>query len=193
MKAVFSKPQSLVAAIKDVDGKQGIVSGYFASFNNVDSDGDIIMPGAFTKTIRENGPTSRQPRIKHLLNHDPEEPLGVITSLQEDAKGLAYTSQIGTHEDGIDFIKMVESGLITEHSIGYEVIKWRSSDTQTVTRYGQQVPVRELLELKLWEGSSLTAWGANANTPITGLKSYYATRLPLLKSAITNEIGRAHV
>ena len=29
----------------------------------------------------------------------------------------------------------------------------------------------EITEVKLWEGSSLTGWGANENTPITGMKS----------------------
>ncbi|MFB4634093.1 MULTISPECIES: HK97 family phage prohead protease, partial [Enterobacter cloacae complex] len=29
------------------DGKQGIFEGYASVFNNTDSDGDIILPGAF--------------------------------------------------------------------------------------------------------------------------------------------------
>jgi hypothetical protein len=29
-----------------------------------------------------------------------------------------------------------------------------------------------LTELKLYEGSSLTAWGANMYTPLTGMKAY---------------------
>src|SRR5690349_1501637 len=111
------------AAITDVDEKKGIITGYFSHFNNVDSDGDIIRPGAFTKTIRENGPKSTQPRIKHLMNHDASQPLGKLTDLREDETGLAYESNIGTHNLGRDFIKMVESGLITEHSIGFKTIK----------------------------------------------------------------------
>ena len=46
-------PAVLVAGIKDADVKLGIVTGYLASFNNLDSDNDIILPGAFTKTIAE--------------------------------------------------------------------------------------------------------------------------------------------
>ena len=42
--------------IKDIDGKKGIVTGYFADFNSIDSDGDIIRPGAFSKSISEWGP-----------------------------------------------------------------------------------------------------------------------------------------
>ena len=41
--------------IKDVDGKKGIVTGYFSDFNSIDSDGDIIKPGAFQKSISHYG------------------------------------------------------------------------------------------------------------------------------------------
>ena len=108
------KSQLLGAVIKDIDGKKGIISGYFSHFDNVDGDGDIIRKGAFTKTIKENGPGSAMPRIKHLLNHEPGQPLGVLLDLKEDEIGLAYNSQIGQHSLGLDFVKMVESGLITE-------------------------------------------------------------------------------
>lgn len=165
------KTEVLSAEIMDVNSKQGLVTGYFSKFNNVDSDGDIIRPGAFTKTIRENGPDSALPRIKHLLNHDPSLPLGVIKTLNEDSYGLAYESQIGSHEGGEDFIKMVESGLITEHSIGFKIIK--KNQIQSYENYlkNPQLGQYEITEIKLYEGSSLTAWGANPLTPITSLKS----------------------
>lgn len=182
-------PQKLIyvkAGIKDADSKEGIVTGYFSHFGSIDGDGDLVMPGAFKKSISENGPESNHPRIKHLLNHSRNSVLGELTVLKEDSYGLYYESKIGTHALGVDFIKMVESKLITEHSIGYEVVKWRSHDSATFERWGNTYPVRELQELKLWEGSSLTSWGANANTPITGLKEYYAEKIPNLKSAIKN-------
>jgi len=161
----------LIASFNDVDPKLGIVTGYFSRFNNVDADGDIIRPGAFAKTIQEQGPASTQPRIKHLLNHDPSQPLGKLLQLKEDATGLSYESQIGSHELGEDFIKMVESGLITEHSIGFKIVK--RNQIQSYEQY-QSNPNRgmfEITEVKLFEGSSLTAWGANPMTPITSLKS----------------------
>lgn len=172
MKQIFlSKTYSLKASIKDVDGKKGIVTGYFASFDNVDSDGDIIEKGAFSKSIMESGPNSAQPRIKHLMNHNTSQPLGKIMTLNEDAAGLAYESQIGSHTLGTDFIKMVESGLITEHSIGYQTIK--RNQLQDYEGYMKN-PLGgwfKLTEVKLWEGSSLTSWGANSNTPLTGMKT----------------------
>lgn len=156
----------LVASIKDLDTTKGIVTGYAASFNTLDSDNDIILPGAFTKTIKDQGPNSVQPRIKHLLNHNTSQPLGKLLVLKEDATGLYYESQMGSHSLAVDFLKMVESELITEHSIGFSTIKktvinpdadWRDQQTQ-------------IHEVKLWELSSLTAWGANQYTPLTGLK-----------------------
>lgn len=145
--------------IKDVDKKQGIVSGYFAAFNIKDADGDIIRPGAFTKTLNEMYPKGR---IKHLMNHDPSKPLGKIVELKEDEYGLFYRSQIGSHSLGQDFIKMVESDLIKEHSIGFNDL------TPEVKRKGDGY--NNITEVKLYEGSSLTAWGANEFTPLIEMK-----------------------
>ncbi|MBP9871032.1 MAG: HK97 family phage prohead protease [Nitrosomonas sp.] len=165
---------SLRLQIKDVDGKKGIVTGYFSDFNSIDSDGDIIKPGAFQKSISQNGPQSGKPRIKHLLNHDSSKPLGVLEVLKEDTKGLYYESRLGTHSLGVDFIKMVDSGLITEHSIGFQTVKYNQLKPWNEWKPGEAA--KELTELKLYEGSSLTAWGANMNTPLTGLKTEQKVR-----------------
>lgn len=174
MKDVFSyKDFDIVTdrpiQIKDVDGKKGIVTGYFAHFDSVDSDGDVIKKGAFIKTIQEYGPCARKPRIKHLLNHDSWQPLGRLLELKEDNYGLYYESQLGSHNLGADFVKMVESELITEHSIGYRTQKFNQLKPWSEWKEGEAM--RELTEIKLWEGSSLTAWGANPNTPLTGMKA----------------------
>lgn len=145
--------------VKDVDAKSGVVSGYFSAFGMVDSDGDIMMPGAFKRSIQDWGVDGKQ-RIKHLLNHDPSKPLGKLLSLKEDSYGLYYESKIGTHQLGKDFIKMVESGLIGEHSIGFRTLREQKSGE-----------ANEIHEVMLFEGSSLTAWGANENTPLLGLKN----------------------
>ena len=151
------KNQSL--EIKDIDQKQGIVSGYFSAFGMVDSDGDIMMPGAFKRSIQDWGPEAKG-RIKHLLNHDPSKPLGNIQVLKEDGYGLYYESKIGKHSLGQDYLKMVDSGLIKEHSIGFRTLREQKNDV-----------ANEIHEVMLFEGSSLTAWGANENTPLVGYKS----------------------
>ena len=146
--------------IKDLDKKQGIVTGYFSNFDTKDSDGDVIRKGAFTKSIMENGPEGKG-RVKHLLNHDPGKPLGLLTVLKEDDYGLYYESKVGTHSLGQDYIKMAESGLIKEHSIGFITLKESKNAKEDFN---------EIFEVKLYEGSSLTSWGANENTPLMGIK-----------------------
>jgi HK97 family phage prohead protease len=158
-KSMIYNYKSFEANVKDVDSKKGEVSGYFSAFGMVDSDGDIMMPGAFKRSIQDWGPEAKG-RVKHLLNHDPSQPLGKIMELKEDSYGLYYRSQVGTHRLGQDFIKMVESGLIGEHSIGFRTLREQKAGESN-----------EIYEVMLFEGSSLTAWGANEYTPILGIKS----------------------
>lgn len=150
--------KNLDLEVKDVDVKKGIVTGYFSAFNIKDSDGDIIRPGAFTRSIQDWGPEGKG-RIKHLMNHNPSQPLGKIQVLKEDQYGLYYESKVGSHSLGQDYIKMIESDLIKEHSIGFTTLKEQKGEN-----------ANELLDIKLYEGSSLTAWGANEYTPIVEMK-----------------------
>ena len=157
-KSMIYNYKSFDLQVKDVDAKSGVVAGYFSAFGMVDSDGDIIMPGAFKRSIQDWGPEGKQ-RIKHLLNHNPSQPLGKPYVLKEDNYGLYYESKIGTHQLGKDFIKMVESGLIGEHSIGFKTLREQKGSE-----------ANEIFDVMLFEGSSLTAWGANENTPLIGMK-----------------------
>jgi hypothetical protein len=143
--------------IEDVDDVKGIVTGYFSAFNNIDSDGDVIVSGAYKKTVAENGPMGRN-RIMHLLQHNPLMPLAKPMELMEDAKG--FTSKITETSYGKDVIKLYKEGVFNEHSVGFEIVK---SDNKS--------GYREIREIKLWEGSTVT-WGANANTPIESMKSW---------------------
>ena len=158
-KSMIYNYKSFNLEVKDVDTKQGVVTGYFSAFGNVDSDGDIMMPGAFKRSIQDWGPEGKG-RIKHLLNHDPSKPLGKIQVLKEDEYGLYYESKVGKHNLGQDYIKMIESGLIAEHSIGFKTLREQKSGE-----------ANQIHEVMLFEGSSLTAWGANEATPLLGIKN----------------------
>ena len=148
-------------SFKDVDTKQGIVSGYFASFGTKDSDGDIIDPGAFRKTMLERGPKGKQ-LIKWLLDHDRTKVPGKLLELEEDHFGAKYVGKVGRHSVGRDFLLMVEDGLINQHSFGFKAIK---------EQYDHATKTNHIKELMMFEGSSIQFLGANPNTPITGLKS----------------------
>jgi len=146
--------------VQDVDTVKGIITGYFSIFGNKDSDGDIIMPGAYKKTLKENGPDSPKPRILHLYMHDPYKPLGKPKVLKEDKKGLYFESEISHTALGKDVIQLYQDKVLTEHSIGYQIVK-RERD--------EQREEQKLIELKLWEGSTVS-WGANMDALVSTVK-----------------------
>lgn len=147
-------------AIKDIDLSKRKVEGYFAAFGNVDSDGDMIMPGAFKKTIKEN-----RERIAHLLQHDTWSPIGKLMELEEDSIGLRFVSQLSQSTKGNDTLIQYQEGILKEHSIGFNTIQEkRVEDSNGNYKYN------EIQEVKLWEGSTVT-FGANPLTPVVGIKS----------------------
>lgn len=154
MKGILETKNS--GSVKSVDTKSRIVSGYLSSFGNLDSDNDIIVKGAFQKSINE-----RFNNIFFLYQHDWSKPLGKFKKLEEDEKGLYFEAEIVETSYGLDQLKLYESGLVNEHSIGYQVIK---------DEWDKNTGIRTIKELKLYEGSAVTL-GANSQTPFTGFKS----------------------
>ena len=152
--------KSINGGLKDVDVKGRTVTGYFSAFGNKDSDNDIILPGAFSKTVSECGPTGSN-RIQFLWQHDSKMPLGKPHILKEDPYGLYFEAKVANTSYGNDALNLYDAGVINEHSIGFNVIKSTDKGDHT-----------ELKELKLWEGSAVT-WGANEMTPCTGMKSKF--------------------
>lgn len=153
--------------VQDVDQKKGIVINYDNAFNMVDTDGDISRKGAYKKTLIENAP-----RAKWYLNHDQGLLLGVpfIEGTKEDDTGLLSYNHINTGKqlgaDTLsDYMLFKEYDRTLEHSIGYNTMKFNPYDL------GSGKKGRELVEIKLWEKSTLTSWGANANTPVVDIKS----------------------
>ena len=140
--------------IKDVDLNKRTVVGYFSAFGNKDSDGDVIVKGAFKKTIQEN-----KDRIAHLLQHNINQPIGKIQKLEEDSFGLKFESILSKSTLGNDTLIQYQEGILKEHSVGFNVVKGEPREEYY-----------EIQEIKLWEGSTVT-FGANPNTPVLGIKS----------------------
>lgn len=146
-----------------------IVEGYLASFDNIDSDEDMFIKGAFSKSLQEHGVESNSNRkIAHLAYHDVTRPIGKFIELREDDNGLYFKSELGSHQDGKDFLAMYKSGIIREHSVGFNYL--RDKMFQKVDDVsGKQYTL--LTEVKLWEGSAVV-FGANSETPnLTDIKS----------------------
>lgn len=147
-----------------VDAAGRRIMGYFAAFGNKDSDGDIILPGAFAKSISERGPQSAKPRILFLRDHDSSKVIGRIDLLREDTKGLYYEATLASTPLGDETLELAKMGALTEHSIGYQTVK---------SKFDQKAGANLLEEIKLWEGS-LVPWGANEQTPVVGIKAFKA-------------------
>lgn len=154
--------KGLAGSVKDVDDGEGrIVTGFFASFGNKDSDNDIIQKGAFTKTIAERGPKGIA-LIAHLQDHDKLKAVGKIQVLEETDFGLYFESKIGKHDDGNNYLELCRSRIVNQHSIGYSVVKESMIDSNT----------NLITEMKLYEGSGIQFLAANSNTPVTGIKAF---------------------
>lgn len=142
--------------IKSLDD-EGRGAGYLSVFGNEDSYGDIVDPGAYTKTIAERNSDNPLP---FLWQHYTDEPIGIYTRLAEDDNGLytefQYAMEVQKAREAHALAKMKA---VKGMSIGFTTVK-------DVIDAG----VRRLKELRLWEGSQVT-FPANDLAMITAVKS----------------------
>lgn len=155
------------------DGKAMKFSGLAAAFNNVDSYGDVIAPGAFAETLREAKGSGIWPAM--LLQHgggmfggsaEDMTPIGIWTSMDEDDKGLVVEGELADIARGRDLytlMKMQPRSAINGLSIGYSPVEWAQ-------RTKPEEPRRTLKKVKLWEVSPVT-FPANPKTRIVDVKS----------------------
>lgn len=135
---------------------EGAFSGYLAVFGNKDLVNDIVMPGAFAATIKR----SAEP-MPILWQHDWALPIGVFTSMAEDARGLKVEGQLTLGVRQADEARLLlQSGALRGMSIGY-VVKRDEWDS------GKRV--RKLLEVDVFEGSLVT-FPANPKARVTRVK-----------------------
>ena len=146
---------------KDIDMKQGIVKGQFCAHNIKDLGGDNSVFGSLKKTIDERGPNGKK-LIKFCLNHSTVGLPGVLKELWEEPIGGFYAAKTGTHNAGIDFLKMVESDIINQHSYAYRTVK-EEYDSKSKTNF--------LKELQLFEVSAIEFLGMNPETSYIEVKS----------------------
>lgn len=123
--------------VKDVDIQKRIVTGYASKFGNIDHHGDMIVQGAFKKTLKERGVDGNN-SIWFLHNHSTDKPLGKPKVLKEDAFGLYFEAPIVDTTIGNDVLKLYDAGLINEHSIGFSTIK-ENKVTKSFADYPKEV------------------------------------------------------
>ncbi|MFS7385027.1 HK97 family phage prohead protease [Rahnella inusitata] len=102
------------------DGKLGIFEGYASVFNNTDSDGDIILPGAF-----KNALTNQTRKVAMFYNHRTwEMPVGKWENLEEDSKGLLVRGVLTPgHSQANDLKAAMQHGTVEGMSVGFSASK----------------------------------------------------------------------
>lgn len=146
------------------NGDSRTISGYGAIFGNRDKAHDILVPGCFAKSIRERGPQSKaNDKIIMLWMHKMDQPIGKITRLVEDDKGLYFEAVIDEIETGDRAIKQLESGTLNQFSIGYNYVADQ-------LKYDEALDAFLVKEVVLYE-ISVVSIGCNGETEYTGLKS----------------------
>jgi HK97 family phage prohead protease len=139
----------------------GSFAGYGAIFNTKDSYRDIIMPGAFAKTLEDDF-AAKSRKVPILWQHDRRNPIGVYDVVKEDTTGLYVEGRINMEvQQGKEAHALMKQGALTGLSIGYGTVmdKWDEAEL-----------VRELHEVKLWEISPVT-FPAHDDSRINSVKS----------------------
>jgi HK97 family phage prohead protease len=140
--------------IKSID-KQGAFSGYASVFDMIDQQNDLILKGAFQRTLEERGSD-----IKLLWQHKTDEPIGVFASLREDSHGLFVEGKLLLEvQRAGEAYALLKSGAINGMSIGYSV---------THADYNKN-GIRMISEIELYE-VSLVTFPANESATITSVK-----------------------
>jgi len=113
------------------------LAGYAAVFDVRDRGGDIVRRGAFAGAKG----------VPLLWQHDPARPIGRVTRIGEDGRGLRVVAEIADGAaDAANAAALLRSGAVDGLSIGYRVRRAR----------GRPGGGRDLIELELIEVSVVT-------------------------------------
>ena len=126
------------------DEQKGTFEGYGSIFNNKDLGNDVVVQGAFTKSLRRTGAKG----VKMLYQHKSDMPIGVFESIKEDENGLKVKGRLalGT-QAGKEAYELMKMGALDGLSIGFRVSpKGQEYNSRSKRRYIKEV---ELMEISL--------------------------------------------
>lgn len=154
-----TKQGAAVLQIKSLE-ETGEFTGYGSVFGNVDSYGEIVMPGAFKKSLAEHKRNKTRPKM--FWQHDPYSPIGSWIEMAEDDHGLLVTGKLNMGvQKGAEAYALLMAKDIDGLSIGYRVVKAENDDAEEVVR---------LKELKLIE-VSVVSLAANEAATVGSIKA----------------------
>lgn len=155
-----------------LDGNK--ICGYGAVFGNIDSYNDIIVQGAFAKSLEAGR------KVKMLWQHDSREVIGVWNVVREDEKGLYVEGEFANTPRGNEAKELVRIGALDSFSIGYKTIE----SEYDVKGY------RLLKEIALFE-TSIVTFPANTAATITAVKAAEMSKTDLEKFLIKAGMSRS--
>lgn len=139
-------------AVKD----DGEFEGYASVYGNKDLGGDIVMPGAFMKSL-ESGR-----KIKLLWQHDPSRPIGVWDKWSDHGQGLKGKGRfLLTTTAGREAYEMVKAGAVDGLSVGFRTIK----DEYDSAKQARLIKQADLVEV------SVVTFPMNPKATVTAVKS----------------------
>lgn len=175
--------QNLTCTLRELkfaadDGAQAMsFTGYGAVFGNVDSYGDVIEAGAFSKFLADVK-SGNQPWPAMLSQHggwqmsaEDMTPIGVWTDFAEDGHGLKVTGQLADTPRGLEMYKLMKMSprpAIDGMSIGYIAKEWEP-------RSKPEDPKRKLKRIDLIEVSMVTR-PANGKARVESVKNDWTER-----------------
>ena len=122
----------------------GVIEGYASLFNVADTGGDMVMAGAFARSLTKRGAAG----VKMLWQHNAAEPIGVWTAIVEDLRGLKVTGRLDLSvARAREALSLLRAGAVDGLSIGF-----RTRRATTDRSSG----LRRLHEVDLWEISIVT-------------------------------------
>lgn len=139
----------------------GEFEGYGSVFGVKDSYSDIVVPGAFQKSLARWKEKSQLPAL--LWQHKTDEPIGVYTEMREDDVGLYVKGRLLIDVDPLAKRAHghMKAGSLKGLSIGYILDDWM---------WNREKEAYELKEIDLWEVSVVT-FASNEEAMVTEVKS----------------------
>jgi len=180
-----------IYGFKDNDTTEpfGYLEGYLAVFNNIDEGRDMILPGAFTKTIKERVAAGKVPLMAEHAGRggSAKDVVGIIAWAKEDKHGLFIHAPFGPTDLAQEMRKQTAAKMIKGLSIGFNVIDYEIVDPANPaslpallgadTNFPSQEAYVILKELKLREGT-ITPFPMNEEATITKVKSRTTSETP---------------
>jgi|GEM_PF-2567789 len=145
------------------EGSEAIlhIKAYVLAFGNVDSWGDIILPGACNDFLA----SKEADRMALCWQHERRTVIGKITDKGVDDYGMWIEADILPTTDGKDAALLLKSGAVKEFSIGYRADKYYYEK-----REGYEYEIRILEAITIYEASPVTT-AANPNAVIISAKA----------------------